>query len=228
MPAVMNSMCAPAMASRMSSTATSAASRPFSGLLPAPRPLVPSWMVLCAALRVSDCASVLAQMNSTPCTLREIMCSTALPPPPPTPMTLIWVPWLNSSTSIISMLIWKLLLWPLERCRRAICQYKKSAESGNGEGSSRRPGAFGAPPSLVAFQAHGVGRREGRARRQRVRVVHQKVPTNQFLTRSSAPCIEPAFCATLCPRTRARRASSSRPITVAARVCATMSDRALV
>jgi hypothetical protein len=25
------------------------------------------------------------------------MCSTALPPPPPTPITLIWVPWLNSS-----------------------------------------------------------------------------------------------------------------------------------
>ncbi|MCY1368159.1 hypothetical protein D9M69_551260 [compost metagenome] len=105
MPAVMKSMCAPAMASRIESTATSAASRPLSGLLPAPRPVVPSWMVLCAALRESDCASVLAQMNSTPCTLRAIMCSTALPPPPPTPMTLIWVPRLNSSTSIISMLM---------------------------------------------------------------------------------------------------------------------------
>jgi hypothetical protein len=48
MPAVMNSMCAPSMAVRMSSTASSAASRPFSGLLPAPRPVPPSWMVLCA------------------------------------------------------------------------------------------------------------------------------------------------------------------------------------
>jgi hypothetical protein len=37
--------------------------------------------------------------------VRWIMCSTALPPPPPTPITLIWVPWLNSSTSIISMLM---------------------------------------------------------------------------------------------------------------------------
>jgi hypothetical protein len=70
MPAVMNSMCAPSMALRMSSTAASAASRPFSGLLPAPRPLAPSWMVRCAALRASAWASVLAQMNSTPCTLR--------------------------------------------------------------------------------------------------------------------------------------------------------------
>ena len=42
MPAVMNSMCAPEIAARMSSTANSAASRPFSGLLPAPRPLLPS------------------------------------------------------------------------------------------------------------------------------------------------------------------------------------------
>jgi hypothetical protein len=30
-------------------------------------------------------------------------------PPPPTPITLIWVPWLNSSTSIISMLMALLL-----------------------------------------------------------------------------------------------------------------------
>ena len=49
--------------------------------------------------------SVLAQTNSTPWTAQPIMCSTALPPPPPTPITLICVPKLNSSTSIISMLI---------------------------------------------------------------------------------------------------------------------------
>ena len=42
MPAVMNSMCAPSIALRISSTANSAASRPLSGLLPAPRPLPPS------------------------------------------------------------------------------------------------------------------------------------------------------------------------------------------
>ncbi len=109
MPAVMNSMCEPWMAWRMSSCAASAASRPLSGLLPAPKPLAPSWMVRCAVLRVSACASVLAVTNSTPCTLREIMCSTALPPPPPTPITLICVPWLNSSDSIISMVMMVLL-----------------------------------------------------------------------------------------------------------------------
>ncbi len=105
MPAVMNSMCAPSIEARISSTACSAASRPLSGLLPAPRPVVPSWIVLCAALRLSACASVLAQMNSTPPTSHAIMCSTALPPPPPTPITLIWVPRLNPSSSIISMLM---------------------------------------------------------------------------------------------------------------------------
>src|SRR5450830_1478355 len=42
-------------------------------------------------------------MNSTPCTAQSIMWPTALPPPPPTPITLIWVPWLKGSSSIISM-----------------------------------------------------------------------------------------------------------------------------
>ena len=38
-PAVMNNMCAPSIAARMPSMASSAASRPFSGLLPAPKPV---------------------------------------------------------------------------------------------------------------------------------------------------------------------------------------------
>ena len=46
MPAVMNSMCAPAIASRMLSTASSAALAALLGLLPAPRPVPPSWMML--------------------------------------------------------------------------------------------------------------------------------------------------------------------------------------
>ena len=41
-PAVINSMCAPSIEARMSASAISAASRPFSGLLPAPNPVVPS------------------------------------------------------------------------------------------------------------------------------------------------------------------------------------------
>jgi hypothetical protein len=64
---------------------------------------VPSCTRLRALLRLSACASVLAQMNSTPCTPCAIMCSTALPPPPPTPITLIWVPWSNSSIISIGM-----------------------------------------------------------------------------------------------------------------------------
>ncbi len=101
MPAVMNSICAPAIVSRTRSTASSAAARPASGLAPAPSPLWPSWISCGALLRCRACASVLAQMNCTPCTPCSIMCSTALPPPPPTPMTRICVPSLNSS--IISM-----------------------------------------------------------------------------------------------------------------------------
>ena len=105
MPAVMKSILAPSMALRMSCSAISAASRPFWGRLPAPSPVSPSWMVRCAVLRFSACASVLAQMNSTPVTLEWIMYSTALPPPPPTPMTLIRVPWLKISSSMSSMVM---------------------------------------------------------------------------------------------------------------------------
>ena len=42
MPAVMNSMCAPSMAWRMRSTASSAAALPISGFAPAPSPVEPS------------------------------------------------------------------------------------------------------------------------------------------------------------------------------------------
>src|SRR5579875_1155983 len=41
--------------------------------------------------------SVLATQNSTPSTLASIMRFTALPPPPPTPITLIFAPRRNSS-----------------------------------------------------------------------------------------------------------------------------------
>ena len=103
MPAVMKSMCAPSIAVRISSAASSAASRPRSGTPPAPRPVIPSGMTQCAWLPSSTCASVLAQMNSTPRTALLIMWLTALPPPPPTPMTLMRVPWWKLSSSIISM-----------------------------------------------------------------------------------------------------------------------------
>ena len=92
MPAVRNSMSAPRIASAMRSRSSSAACRPMSGFAPAPRPLV-SALPRCNWFfdwqRLSACASVLAQMNSTPCTPLRTMWSTALPPQPPTPITLI-------------------------------------------------------------------------------------------------------------------------------------------
>ncbi len=65
MPAVMNTMCEPAMASSRRSRSASATVRASSGLAPAPRPLVPSWIWCRARLRDSTCASVLTAMNST-------------------------------------------------------------------------------------------------------------------------------------------------------------------
>ena len=95
MPAVMNSMSAPSIISAMRSRSSIAASRPISGFAPAPRPRVsvePSCSCVRAVERFSACASVFAQMNSTPDRPRSIMCSTALPPQPPTPMTLMTAP----------------------------------------------------------------------------------------------------------------------------------------
>ncbi len=92
MPAVMNTMSAPVIASTMRSRSSSAACRPTSGLAPAPRPLVtpePNCRMRLAPVPRIACASVLAQMNSTPSRLEFTMCATALPPPPPTPTTLM-------------------------------------------------------------------------------------------------------------------------------------------
>src|ERR1700730_16051829 len=79
-PAVMKTMSEPSSASMIFSVSSRAALRPTSGLAPAPSPLV-----------------ILAAMNSTPSTLARIMRFTALHPPPPTPMTLIFAPSRRSS-----------------------------------------------------------------------------------------------------------------------------------
>src|SRR5439155_4121985 len=75
------------------SVSSSAALRPTSGLAPAPRPLVsfaPSCSFTGACESFSAWRSVLAVMNSTPSSLARIIRFTALQPPPPTPMTLIF------------------------------------------------------------------------------------------------------------------------------------------
>ena len=92
MPAVINNMSAPSINSAMASRSSSAASRPISGFAPAPRPLVmatPICNMVFAWLFFKACMSVLAQMNSTPPTFFSIMCATAFPPQPPTPITLM-------------------------------------------------------------------------------------------------------------------------------------------
>src|SRR3954470_24918445 len=104
MPAVMNTMCAPATASSMRSRSAIATARASSGLAPAPRPLEPSWIWFAALLRERTCASVLTAMNSTPCTPWSIMWFTALPPAPPTPITLMIGP-LTSLSTISNMLL---------------------------------------------------------------------------------------------------------------------------
>jgi hypothetical protein len=100
MPAVMKSMSQPSISSMMRSRSSIAACRPTSGLAPAPSPFVMlqpicSEVFTCECL--SACASVFTQMNSTPSIPLFAMWDTALPPPPPTPITLITAVWLKLS-----------------------------------------------------------------------------------------------------------------------------------
>ena len=92
LPAVMKTMSAPFRASSISDRCSSAARRPTSGSLPAPRPRVscrPMSSFRSASLINSAWASVLVAMNSTPRRPASIIRLTALTPPPPTPTTLI-------------------------------------------------------------------------------------------------------------------------------------------
>jgi len=93
MPAAMNSMFTPSSESSISPTVSSAAALPTSGRAPAPSPPVmsgPSWMRLSDEALLRACASVLATMKSTPSISALIMLAIALPPAPPTPMTMIF------------------------------------------------------------------------------------------------------------------------------------------
>mmetsp|Transcript_18463 Transcript_18463/g.42352 ORF Transcript_18463/g.42352 Transcript_18463/m.42352 type:complete len:265 (+) Transcript_18463:815-1609(+) len=97
MPAVTNTMSTPSTRSSMSAAASIADARPTAGMPPAPSPrawFFPSWIVESAAEAERAWMSVLHATysrkvdRSTPgpsCTIRLIV----LPPPPPTPITLI-------------------------------------------------------------------------------------------------------------------------------------------
>mmetsp|Transcript_19843 Transcript_19843/g.32232 ORF Transcript_19843/g.32232 Transcript_19843/m.32232 type:complete len:423 (-) Transcript_19843:367-1635(-) len=92
MPAVTNTRSAPCTALVIMSLDSSAAFSPSSGLPPVPKPRVtdlPICRRLSAWLCTSACASVFRLQNSTPCSPLLIMRFTALPPPPPHPMTLM-------------------------------------------------------------------------------------------------------------------------------------------
>ena len=100
-PAVMKSRSAPWIASAMRVESSFAALRPTSGLAPAPRPLVsfvPIWSFDAASECARACRSVLAAMNFTPSMPALIIEFTALPPPPPTPMTRMSAPSIKSSS----------------------------------------------------------------------------------------------------------------------------------
>ena len=73
---------------------------PVRGSAPQPRPRVisaPSCTLIGAWLCSSAWASVLAATNSTPAETARIMVLSALPPPPPTPITLIVARWAPAS-----------------------------------------------------------------------------------------------------------------------------------
>ena len=89
-PAVMNTILVPSLSIfLMSSMLSSAASRAFSGLFPAPSPSLPSCRCTGTGESLSAWLSVLHSTNDTSCMPSRYMWLTALPPPPPTPMTFI-------------------------------------------------------------------------------------------------------------------------------------------
>src|SRR5687768_2369421 len=86
----------------MRSRSSIAACRPTSGFAPAPSPFVmlqPICKPVLTRAPLSACASVFAQMKSTPSMPARTMCATALPPPPPIPSTLMTAVWLYPSIS---------------------------------------------------------------------------------------------------------------------------------
>ena len=92
-PHVTKTISAPSKASSISFLFSNAASLPISGLAPAPSPSVsstPNCNFNGAKELFNTCKSVLATIKSTPLSPDSIILLTALQPPPPTPITLIF------------------------------------------------------------------------------------------------------------------------------------------
>ena len=105
-PAVMNTISAPSSASVISAEFSSAAFAPTSGRAPAPRPLVsfaPIAIFFVAFDLFKAAWSVFTAMYSTS-VFDAIILSTALHPPPPTPITTIFATSFNSFTISITTL----------------------------------------------------------------------------------------------------------------------------
>ena len=101
MPAVINTMSTPFSAASISSLFSSALCWPTSGLFPAPRPFVsfaPIWILVVAFELFSAFASVFTAIYSISFTSEDAIQFNAFPPPPPTPITLIFTSGSNASS----------------------------------------------------------------------------------------------------------------------------------
>src|SRR5947207_8478576 len=163
-PEVMKIMSEPSSASMIFSVSSSAALRPTSGFAPAPSPLVslaPSCSFMGACESFSACKSVFAAMNSTPSSFARIMRFTALQPPPPTPMTLIFAG-CNSSLKLmrIPASLGVIVYRPLPQIRRAPLAGSRGAREHGFQFGYQGPRALrtgAARPRAGQHQSHDRG-----------------------------------------------------------------------
>src|SRR5256886_1976267 len=118
----------------------------MSGFEPAPRPCVsfaPIWSLTGAGEACSAWMSVFATMNSTPVNSAAIIRLTALLPPPPRPMTLIFAACGTSSSSKSGRRVRSLSIRSSFRCLPAAALRRRPGErvpsDGNSGGCSPRP-----------------------------------------------------------------------------------------
>ena len=118
-PAVMNTILVPSFSmALMSSMLSSAALRARAGRLPAPRPSLPSCSFTGTGESFNAWLSVLHSTNVTSCMPSRYMWFTALPPPPPTPITLmIFGESVGKSNCAISSMIIEFLIISYHRPR---------------------------------------------------------------------------------------------------------------
>src|SRR6185503_12186097 len=168
---VMKTRSQPSSTSSTSSRFSSMACRPISGRAPAPNPLVsflPIWIFTSDLEAVSACESVLTETKSTPRSCSSIMRLTALPPPPPTPITFIRALCApeSSSSKIMGCPIWptseKVLEPAFHRCDPLLDRLRPPAAGSEGASLQqllgpveREPGRHREPGRLDAVGKAG-------------------------------------------------------------------------